>query len=137
MNIKGLIILIIVIVAGIVAYQQLTVPPDPQKVRAEAQQTSRGVVDYLLNAMMLDRDTDAAAVCAPNTRGQMSSALKFLRQREEELGSQCDSYNFFGMGTPDAYKAILSSNSAGVLLQMTVIAEKKDGTYHVTQISVD
>jgi hypothetical protein len=134
---KGLIVIIILVIAGFFIYQQISQPPDPLEVREKAQQTEKGMVQYLLNSMSLKRDADALAVSDDNATGQVKSAMRALEEEEKQLHTQCDDYVFFTMGAAGSYKAIFSSKDSGVLLKVTLIVKEKNGKYFVTHISQD
>jgi hypothetical protein len=137
MNIKKLIIFIVVIVGGIIIYQQVTKPPDPLEARAQAQRTVYGCTKYFLDSVMSGNEADMLAVCTESAYGQAKSAVQALHEEEIRLGGTFDEYTCFTMGAAGSYKAILSSKGCGILMNMTFVARKEDGKYVIFNISQD
>ncbi|MCD6384971.1 hypothetical protein J7M23_04260 [Candidatus Sumerlaeota bacterium] len=132
-----LIVLIIIVVAGIFAYMYFTQPPNPADVQAKAQSSGYNVVKYWLECAKQGRINDMQAVTDPSAKNDTQRAMDELYQIETKTGSTYDEFSVFTMGAPNAYRAILSSSQDGILLQLTIRAEEKNGKFWIIDVTVE
>lgn len=127
---------VVLIVVGYVACELLTTEPTPEEVRANAQKYDYKVVEYWMNAVIEKRLADMKAVCH-DVGGKMADFIvEHLKEAEQEMGVPCTSGLLRSMGAPGAFKVLLASKE-GVLMHLTVRAEKRDGKFWVIDATED
>ena len=133
---KGLLILIVIIVIGIVGWKYFKQPPNPQETRATAQASADKTATYWLDAAVAGRVADMDSVSIKGAQGRAQNILDQIRLEAEKARGTFDSYDTFSMGGGGALKAVLSSSQGGgILMHLTIRVEQQDGKYWIAGVT--
>lgn len=129
--------LIIIIVVGIFVYMHFSQPPNPADVRAKAQSTAYDVVNYWLESAKNKQLSDMQAVSDENAVEDAKRVLDEIAEIENKKNAIYDNFAIFTMGTPNAYRAVLSAKGDGIIMQLTVLTKEKDGKFWVVDVTIE
>jgi len=131
--VKRLIVLLIVAVAAVAVWRHYFAAPNPTQLRARAQQSVRGVVEYWLTCIMEKREFDMVSVSLDEARLQGKVAIDTLRREEDRTKAICKATANSPLNEPGKFRAALSSDK-GTLMTLTLRAGERDGKFWVSEV---
>ena len=131
---KKLIFFLLVAVAAAVVWRHYFAAPNPTELRANAQQSARGVVEYWLTCIMEKREFDMVSVSRDEARLQGKLAIEALRREETRTGAVSKATTNAPLSEPGKFRAALSSDK-GTLMTLTLRAQERDGKYWIFDVA--
>ena len=93
-----ILILLVIVILGFVAYQHFTQPPDPAQQIEKAQRTANGVAKFWLEQAKVDNAEYMAAVCDASAKTQSNVMLEAIHEAERDMGGEYKKYFVRSMG---------------------------------------
>ena len=128
-----LILCLIILVAIVIVWRHFSAGPNPTQVRATAQQTARGVVDYWLTSIREKREFNMTSVSQGEAKLQGKFAIETLRREEDRTKAVCKASSSSPLSEPGKFRATLSSDK-GSLMNLTLVAGERDGKFWIYEI---
>lgn len=133
---RGLLVLILLGLAGFFAWRYFAAPRAPRENPAEARQTASQVVRFWVDSIREGKKDRAFDVCSEAGRRQTEGVFEELLREQWQLGAKSYDFKIHPVAAADTFKVTLSSPS-GLVTYLRIRAEKAGEEYRIAEARLE